>query len=825
MDKKYNHEQSEKESQIKWQEENTYSLKNNPGQIYTVDTPPPTVSGTLHIGHIFSYTQTDIIARYKRMRGFSVFYPFGFDDNGLPTERFVEKKRKISSFQMPSEEFIKICLEETKLAAQQFKILWQKIGLSVNWESNYSTISDEVRKLSQESFILLYKKGYIYRKKDIALYCTTCYTSVSQAELDDKEIDSFFNDIEFKTTDGKKLVIGTTRPELLPSCVALLYHPNDKRYQNLKNSKVIVPIYNYEVPILQDESVDPEKGTGLVMCCTFGDKKDIQWYKKFNLPYRQSIGLNGKWTEITGPLAGLKVHEARTKILEILKENGLLFSQKPIKHFVNVHERCKKEIEYIEIPQWFIKILEYKNEFLKMGNEIKWYPDFMKSRYDNWVENLSWDWCISRQRNFGIKFPVWHCLDCQEIILADIKELPIDPQSDFAKNKKSCDKCKSSKIVPDTDVMDTWNTSSLTPQICYMLFKKTQEISNSNEIFNHEIKKFIPMSMRPQAHDIIRTWAFDTIVKSWMHHNEIPWKNIVISGHVLSGKEKISKSKENESTTPENLLARYPADAIRFWTASGNLGHDISFSESQLLIGQKLITKLWNAFRFSYEHLQNFVPNKEPKKLFAANEWILHQASESFKSYEKYFEQYEFGLALDAVEKFFWKDYCDNYLELIKDQLFKPEKYTIEEVEATKWTLYHVGLRILQFYAPYLPYVTESIFAVIYKNNLKIASIHQTKYSQVQKIYNFEQSKNIMEDIIKLISEIRKLKTENQLSLKTEIEELQIFCSETNSSNFENHEQLIKGITQAKKIVYLENEIDKSEIAKINDLWFAKIKI
>jgi len=374
MDKRYNHEEYQKIAKQKWQEEKTYSLESNPGDLYSIDTPPPTVSGTLHIGHIFSYTQTDIIARYKRMSGYSVFYPFGFDDNGLPTERYVEKKRKISSIQMPREEFIKICLEETHEAEKKFKELWQQIGISADWDSCYSTISTQVRKISQESFIELYKKGFIYRKKEPALYCTTCFTSVAQAELDDLEVSTQFNDIQFLATNGEKLIIGTTRPELLPSCVALVYNPADPKYQHLKGTKAIVPIFNYEVPILEDELVDMQKGTGLVMVCTFGDKNDIAWFKKFNLPYRQSIGLNGKWTEITGPLQGLKVHAAREKILQLLKEQNLLLNQKPVTHSVNVHERCKKEIEYILLSQWFIKILEFKDKFIELGNQINWHP-------------------------------------------------------------------------------------------------------------------------------------------------------------------------------------------------------------------------------------------------------------------------------------------------------------------------------------------------------------------------------------------------------------------------------------------------------------------
>ncbi len=820
MDKKYNQEQWEKEAQSKWQQEQTYSIQNNPGPLYTIDTPPPTVSGTLHIGHIFSYTQTDIIARYKRMSGFSVFYPFGFDDNGLPTEKYVEKKRKISARQVGRSEFIKLCLQETHEVEKQFEDLWKKIGLSVDWQSCYSTISDSSRKISQESFIRLLEKGYIYRKNEPALYCTTCFTSVAQAELDDMEVSSFFNNIQFVSDKGEKLIIGTTRPELLASCVALLYNPEDIRYKHLKNSKAIVPIYNFEVPILQDELVKVDKGTGLVMVCTFGDKTDIEWYKKFKLPYKQSIGLNGKFLSIAGPLEGLNVHDARKKVLEILKEQNLLIDQKSITHAVNVHERCKKEIEYVELSQWFINILDHKKEFLKIADDISWHPQFMKSRYINWVENISWDWCISRQRFFGIPFPVWHCKDCSAILVADIRDLPIDPQETNFKNG-SCPKCSSKNITPDTDVMDTWNTSSLTPQICYNLFNK-----QSKSVFvDPEVKEFIPMSMRPQAHDIIRTWAFDTIVKSWMHFKQKPWKDIIISGHVLSSAhEKISKSKGNESITPENLLSRYPADAIRFWTASGSLGQDTSFSEEQIKIGQRLIVKLWNAFRFGFEHLQNFHSKNQPDNLGVVNEWILHQATITMQKYQEYFEKNEISLALDYVEHFFWKDFCDNYLELIKDQLFKPELYSPEQVHATKWTLYNVGIHILQLYSPYLPYVTEAIYCSMYKNDLKKDSIHQTKFIKINN--NFKDSAELMYKINELVSQIRKLKSEHQLSLKVELNTLEIYSNDQKLiNNIKNQEQLIKGVTQAKTIEYKKSDLVLSKLENIDQTWLAKVSI
>lgn len=814
MEKQYENQLSEARVQQKWTQENTYAPENNSGPLYSIDTPPPTVSGSLHIGHIFSYTQTDIIARYKRMNGFSVYYPFGFDDNGLPTERYVEKKRDIKAHELPRSEFIKICLEETHAVEDQFISLWQRMGLSVNWKYCYSTISDLARKLSQESFIELYKKGFIYRRHEPALFCTACRTSVAQAELDDATKPSFFNDIVFKDAQGNNLVIGTTRPELLPSCVALLYNPTDERYNHLKDQQATVPLFKYQIPILADERVDKEKGTGLVMCCTFGDKTDIEWYKKFKLPYRQSIGLDGRWVESTGFLAGLKVTEARAKVLEELKNNNLLLNQRAIEHNVNVHERCKKEIEFIALEQWFVNILDYKQQFLDAGEAIAWYPAFMQARYKDWVEHLSWDWCISRQRYFGIPFPAWHCKECGMVILAQAKDLPIDPQE--TAYASTCPACKSSHVVPDTDVMDTWNTSSITPFIVKALYEKNGSADQA----------FLPMSMRPQAHDIIRTWAFDTIVKAWMHQKTIPWKTIVISGHVLSdGKDKISKSKENAPFAPENLLKNYPADVIRYWTASGSLGYDVAFSENQLKIGQRLVTKLWNAFRFSFEHLpQGQAPKLNGAHLGDANQWILHNASIVFERYTHYFEQHEFGLALQHIEQFFWHDYCDNYIELIKHQLFNPADYSQEDIDATRWTLYSVGLRILQMYAPYLPHVTEAIYASLYKTKNGVESIHQTRFKDVQTAYVFEHAASTMQRINGLIGAIRKLKTEKQVSLKTPLATLTIHVeSDDLMAGLKAQETIIKGVAQAAVLEYKIGKLAAGSLEQKDAAWYCNV--
>ena len=816
MDKRYDHLKTEKDIQKFWDQHKIYNFDENSNkEIFSIDTPPPTVSGTLHTGHIFSYTQADIIARFKRMKNLNIFYPMGFDDNGLPTERFVEKIHKIKAHMLKRSEFIKLCLQETSKIEKEFETLWKNIGLSIDWTKSYSTISDKVRKISQYSFIELYNKNLIYRKEEPSLYCTTCQTSVAQAELDNIEISTTFNDIQFETEDGENLIISTTRPELLPSCVAIFYHPDDNRYQHLKNKSAIVPIFNQKVKILSDDKTQKEKGTGLVMCCTFGDQTDIYWYKKYNLPFIQTIGNDGKFTKITKQLSNLKVHEARKKILELLKENKQLLDTKKIIHNVNVHERCKQEIEYLILPQWFIKILENKNDFLKKADEIEWNPKFMKSRYKDWVENLGWDWCISRQRFYGIPFPLWHCQDCKNIILADKKNLPVDPQEQEYPGK-TCPKCSSSNIKPETDIMDTWHTSSLTPQI------------NINWPEDNKPPLQIPMSMRPQAHDIIRTWAFYTIVKSHYHLNTIPWKEIVISGHILSGKEKISKSKgNNKIPSPTELLEKYPADVIRFWTAKGKLGTDTAFSENQLKMGQRLVTKLWNAFRFCKDQIQNYKKTKSNSlNLDNLNKWLLHKFSKTIKNYDIYFEKYDYTQALEIAEKFFWHDFCDNYLELIKDQIFNPQKYNENILENTKFVLHKVGFGILQLFAPILPYITENLYQLLFKDLENTNSIHITTLNQKNYEFNFEESYSTIEKVVEIVSLCRKLKTEKQLSLKTELENLNIYSSNHNLLNkIKEEEKLILGITKAKNITCKEEKIKDTNLNKKNELWIMNIKL
>lgn len=812
MDKRYDHQTFDQEIKNFWDKEGVYAFVSDPSKkVFSVDTPPPTVSGTLHIGHVFSYTHTDLIVRYKRLQGFSIFYPMGFDDNGLATERFVEKKNGLKAQNLKRSDFIELCLKDCAEAEKEFEKLWKTLGLSVDWSKTYSTIGRDARVVSQKSFLKLFKDKKIYRKQEPALYCTTCQTSIAQADLDTDELASTFNNVAFKIEAGQELLIATTRPELLPACVALMYNPNDARYAHLKGAYAITPVFGKRVPCIADDKVDQEKGTGLVMCCTFGDPTDIYWFKTYNLPFVQVVGRNGQWTEATGPLQGLKVIEARKRMLELLKEDGSLREQLAIKHHVPVHERCKQGIEYLILTQWFVDTLNHKKDFLAQADKINWHPAFMKARYIDWVEHLSWDWCISRQRFYGIPFPVWHCNACHEVLVAPDAVLPIDPQEQ-AYPGGACS-CGSKDLRPDTDVMDTWNTSSITPQLV-----TRWELDENRPVA-------MPMSIRPQAHDIIRTWAFYTIIKAFYHNNDVPWNDIVISGHVLAGKEKISKSKGNEKITPQALLEGFSPDVIRFWAASGTPGADTAFSENQLKIGQKLVTKLWNAMRFSAEFLADYKPEAKPAKLGLVNEWLHDELAHLVQRYCTSFDSFDYAKAIELVEKFFWHDFCDNYLELIKNQIFNPAKYSPADLEATRYILYNVSLTLLQLYTPFIPFVTEKLYQLLFRNHVGMVSLQQVLLDRTQYAMQYPQSGPSMQAMLGIVNQVRKLKSEHQLSLKTPITNLVVYTADAGvRTALQDQAAVLTGITQSAMISFDAAVLEAERLDGAVDSYVAHVK-
>ncbi|GLC29075.1 valine--tRNA ligase [Clostridium omnivorum] len=787
LNKKYNPAESEKKWQEYWQNNDIYKYENDSDkETFSIDTPPPTISGSLHIGHIFSYTQAEIIARFQRMLGKEVFYPFGFDDNGLPTERLVEKEQNARAVSMPRSEFIDKCLLTTKKYEEEFKKLWLSMGFSVDWSLQYETINPMVRKISQKAFLDMARASKAYIKESPVLWCTTCQTSIAQAELESAEKEATFNYIPFMV-DGEELIVATTRPELLYGCVCLFINPSDERYLKYIGKNAVVPLYNYEIPILSDENASLEKGTGIVMCATFGDITDVEWYEKHKLPYRKVIESNGRVADNVPLISGLTVFSAREKIIEILKSKNLLKKSEVITHTVSIHERCGKPIEIIPSKQWYIDILSERERYLEAADEINWYPASMKNRYITWVENLKWDWCISRQRYFGIPFPLWYCSKCGKVIFAKEEELPVNPLE--SKPSSECT-CGSTTFTPETAVFDTWATSSLTPLI--------------NSKWNTEkdiTKKLLPMGMRTQAHEIIRTWAFYTIVRSLFHTGQLPWKDIMVCGFVLAKKgEKISKSKNNAASSPNELIQKHSADALRYWAAGAKLGTDTMFSEDELKTSKRFLTKLWNAANFCIIQLQDY-NGMLPKELMPIDSWIIEKVKILGKTAEEYLNHYEIGLAKHEIDEFFWNDFCDNYLEIVKDRLYKPEIHGKEERISAQYALYNTLLELLKLYAVYVPFITEEIYQSFYRKFEKSISIHKLQWNMKADTNN-EDILSFGENIKKLIGEVRRYKSERNLSLKEKINILNISIPEKQVNYLQKTLRDIKACTWAEEIKY-----------------------
>lgn len=787
MDKKYDFTKTESKMQLLWENEGIYKFQNGrEKKIYSIDTPPPTVSGSLHIGHVFSYTQAEMIARFKRMQGYDVFYPFGFDDNGLPTERLVEKDEHVRAASMPRSEFRKKCYGTIEHYEKDFENLWKRLGFSVDWNLKYQTVSNLSQKISQKSFLELVKMKKAYMKESPVLWCTECQTSIAQAELETKECETTFNYLNFETTLGN-LLIATTRPELLAGCVCIFVNPDDERYTKYIGKKAKVPLYDFEIPIMTDEAVAMDKGTGAVMCATFGDQTDMEWYQKHDLPYKEIIMQNGLIKEQVAFIGGMKIKAARQKIIDLLKEKGLMVKQEKINHMVAVHERCGTDVEIIPSNQWYIDVLTEKERFLKAADEIRWHPTHMKNRYKIWVENLKWDWCISRQRYFGVPFPVWYCKECKQPIFAEAEQLPVNPLEDRPIHK--C-QCGCNEFIPETAVFDTWATSSVTPLI-NSHYGEEEDISD----------QIMPMGMRHQAHEIIRTWAFYTIVKSLYHTGKIPWKDIMISGFVLAKPgEKISKSKNNASASPLHLIENHSADAMRYWAANSKLGTDTFFSEEELKTSKRFINKLYNAAKFAIMQLDGF---EEPEKyeldeLLPVDRWIMERVKQTTKTATDLLNDFEIGQARHEIDDLFWKDFCDYYIEIAKERLYQPEKHGYKEQRSGQIAIYHSLLGILKLYAIYTPYVTEYIYQEFYRQFEKSISLHQMlwKHEDSEEIYI-----EFGEKIKDVIADVRKEKTEKQMSMKDTIPELTITCKKKYREAFKASEMDLKACTGAEKII------------------------
>ena len=716
----YDHRAVEAAVRELWEAHDIYRYdRDGDGPVFSVDTPPPYVSAAhLHVGHAMSYSQPDFIVRYRRMRGERVFYPIGFDDNGLPTERYVEQAHGVRAVDMTRAEFTALCLAETRRVAERYEDLWRRLGLSVDWSLRYSTIDARCQRTAQTSFVTLHEAGYLRRAEDPILWCPEDRTSLAQADVEDLERTSRLHTIRFQPD----LLIATTRPELLPACVALYHHPGDTRYAGLE--RATVPLFGYEVPVLTDESVDPEYGTGLMMVCTFGDSEDVLKWRRDHLDLRLVVEPDGRLGELAGEFAGLQLTQARSAIVKALDEAGLLVSSDPVRQVVGVHERCQTPVEFQIRPQWFIAVREHADRFRARAAELEWIPPFMRRRLEDWIDGLKWDWNITRQRRYGVPFPVWFCAACAAPVLARLEDLPVDPLADTPP-VSSCPSCGSAELTPDPDVMDTWMPSSLSPQI------------NDGWALGGTDPALAPMSMRVQAFEIIRTWLFYSVVQSELLFGRVPWRTALISGWGLTEQgKKLSKRNLDSSTgpdgynryVPDDVMGKYGADAVRLWATRGRIGTDLRYNEKDIRTGRKFAVKLWNVGRFVSMNLGDLdvsATAPPPGERDIVDRWVLSHLADTVAEATAAFGTHDYMQAHQAASRMFWSVYCDRYLEMIKDRLG-----TSADRDSARWTLWESFRVLLGLFAPFAPFVTERMYQQFYRTHEGTISLHLTRWPE-----------------------------------------------------------------------------------------------
>ena len=775
-----------------WEEQGTYRFDRTKtrDEIYSIDTPPITASGSLHVGHVFSYTHTDLVARYQRMRGREVFYPMGWDDNGLPSERRVQNYfgvrcdpslpydpeftppegggKSKDQVHISRQNFVELCDHLTAEDEKSYADIWRKLALSVDWSQPYRTIDPRSTAISQKAFLRNLARGEAYQALAPSLWDTTFRTAVAQAELEDRERPGAYHRISFHRPDGERVYIETTRPELLPACVALVAHPDDERYQPLFGTTVRTPVFDAEVPVKAHHLADPEKGSGIAMICTFGDLTDVTWWRELQLPTRAIVGMDGRiladapdGVDATAysRLAGKTVHTAREEVVGLLRESGDLDGDpKPIAHPVKFYENGDKPLEIVATRQWYIRNggrdPEINDALVARGRELGWHPPHMRVRYEHWVEGLTGDWLISRQRFFGVPFPVWYALDdageadYEHPIVPDESTLPIDPSSDAPPGYDEAQRGKPGGFIGDPDVMDTWATSSLSPQIA------------GGWTFDDDLyARVFPYDLRPQGQDIIRTWLFSTVVRAHYEFDSVPWTNAAISGWILDpDRKKMSKSK-GAVVTPAAMFEEFGSDAVRYWSASARLGTDAAFDTGQMKIGRRLAIKMLNASKFALnlgaaEADLSAVTHPLDRSLLAALADVVDSATRAF-------DNYDHTRALELTETFFWT-FCDDYVELVKERAYG-ERGEAGQASA-KATLAITLDVLLRLFAPFLPFVTEEVWSW-----WREGSVHRQSWPTLADVAVDEGEVRLLPLVGDALSQVRKAKSEAQVSMRTDV--------------------------------------------------------
>ena len=748
LPKNYDFAEVEERWRGTWRDEDHYFDKNSKKPQFVIDTPPPYPTGNFHIGNALNWCYIDFFARYKRMKGFNVMFPQGWDCHGLPTEVKVEELNHITKNDVSREEFRRMCRELTEKNIGLMRITLRKMAFSTDWSNEYVTMEPKYYGKTQLSFLRMLSSGYIYQSEHPVNYCTRCETAIAFAEVAYEDRETQLNYFDF---DGVE--IATTRPELLAACVAVAVHPDDERYSKLKDRTMKVPLFGHDVPVVLDEAVDPAFGSGAVMICTFGDKQDVHWWKQHNLALRKAIDRQGRMTEIAGKYKGLNTTECRVAILADMKAQDILLRQEALAQRVGTCWRCKTPIEILSERQWFVKIKP--KEIADAAHQVTWFPEHMLLRMENWVEQMEWDWCISRQRIFATPIPVWFCKKCGEIAVPEDKELPVDPTQ--VSPKHPCKKCGSTEFTGEEDVLDTWMDSSIS-------------VLNVTGWDGSGTPPFFPAQIRPQGHDIIRTWAFYTILRSVALTGQKPWEEILVNGMVL-GEDgfKMSKSRGN-IIVPEEILVKYGADALRQWGAMGAAtGSDIMFNWNDVVAASRFQTKMWNITKFALIQLEKegFDPDAQITAL--ADRWLLVRLSNTVEQVSDALEAYQFDVALKAIREFAWDVLADNYIELVKGRLYKDDPSRKSACLALH-TAFDALCRLL---APFTPYFAEECYSHLSPGK----SVHKQPW--VAFTYDDEAARIEGDLLVQVVAEVRKYKHDAGLALNAPLGKVTIYAQQT----------------------------------------------
>ena len=793
--RRYDHKQIEEKWQRYWEDNglNNFDRKDTEREVYVFDTPPPFTSGTLHMGHVLNHSWIDFVARYKRMKGYNVLLPQGFDCHGLPTELQVEK-----NFKIPKEkkrEFREQCVKWTKERIKKMKNQLRRLGYSADWSFEYQTMSPEYIKLVQLSLLEFYKKGMIYRKEHPIHWCPKCGTALAKAELGYKEVRGFLTYIKFKVQDDW-IVIATTRPEFTPACVAILVHPDDKRYEKFVGKKATVPIFNREVPIISDSEVDMTFGTGAVYLCTFGDEQDLKWQVKYNLPIILAIDKNGNMTEKAGKYKGLTIEKCREEIVKDMEKEGLIIKKEETIHRITIHaERsdCQAPIELLPTFQFFIKLKDFTGDVLKAAEKMRWTPSYMSSRVAQWAESLDWDWVISRQRAFGTPLPFWFC-NCGEIVAAREEDLPVNPMTDKPPVEK-CPKCGGALLGVE-EVCDCWVDSSITPLV-------VSHWKRDADLFD----RLYPTALRPQGYEIIRTWYFYTAFRCSILTGDIPFKEVLVNGMVLGENGKKMSKSLNNIVSPGEALEKYGADALRQWAACSTPGSDVPFSWKDVEYGSRFNKKLFNLSRFIKMHLEDS-PGEEDIETEDIDKWLLCKLSKLVEGVSEALENNQFIAALTPIQQFVWHTLCDNYIEEVKYRLYGKKKR-----RSAQHTLKLVMDTILRLLAPFIPHLTEEIYKSIIRNK---KSIHLETWPTLS--YENPEIEAKGDVVQEIIAYIRRYKSKKSLAMNAELRKI-IVCSRLELNSFAED---IKYTMNIKELQFVDRPTN--EMKKIKDDLFIRIE-